>query len=195
MNLARRLQIGLLALLAPLGVLVLTAPAQDQLEFPEEVRVCFRNPDGSCVQCSIGMVGVWQNCPEATYLLWNTEEYGNAVRGGSNPSRVEAYCDARKIAAWNITGRDSTFKWLEWCGRTGRMAAIGAAPVHFQTFVWYDPQKDRWYVCNNNSPKKIDEYTPAGFRQLHLSSGAWIVVLKSPPPAAYPEFVAWWQEE
>jgi hypothetical protein len=168
-----------------------TAYAQDAKDdFPKEVRVWFRNPDGSCVQCSIGMCGVWQNVPAATTLLWKTE-YGPAVRGGSYPSRVEAYCDARSIPAYNVTG-SNTWDWMKWCASTGRMAAIGAARVHFQTLVWWNQETNRWYVCNNNSPTVIDEYTWAQFRSLHLASGQWVVILKTPPPPALPEFVPWW---
>ena len=166
------------------------AYAQHQLDFPENVREWFRNPDGSCVQCSIGMCGVFQNVPAATTLLWNTE-YGPAVRGGSYPSRVEAYCDKRGIAAYNVTGTN-TWEWLRWCAKTGRMAAIGAGRAHFQTFVWWDNDKGVWYVCNNNSPTKIDEYSWEEFKRLHLASGQWVVVLKTPAPPATPSFSPWW---
>ena len=101
------------------------------MELPKDVRGWFRNPDGSCVQCSIGMCGTWNNVPEAATLLWNTE-YGNAIRGGSWPSRVADYCSERGIRAFNVTG-DTTFEWMEWAARTGRFAAIGAGTRHFQT--------------------------------------------------------------
>ncbi len=166
------------------------AAGQDQLQMDPEVRQWFRNPDGSCVQCSIGMCGIWQNTPAATTLLWDTE-YGSKVRGGSWPGRVEEYCDRRKIAAWSITG-SSTFDWIRWASKTGRMTAIGAGRSHFQTHFYYDPVKDRYYVCNNNSPKVIDEYTPEEFRRLHLASGTWIVCLKTPSPPHYPKYVQWW---
>lgn len=165
--------------------------AQDQLQFPEEVRVWFRNPDGSCVQCSIGMCGYWHNEPAATMLLWDTE-YGPKVRGGSGPSRVEAYCDARHIPAWNITGTE-TWEWMDWVAATGRFAAIGAGSSHFQTLCWFDRRANLWYVCNNNTPREITPYSPAAFRRLHLASGQWVVILKAPPPPAYPKFVAWWE--
>lgn len=185
---------GLMFLMILLGT-VAVARGQDQMSYPPEVRKAFRNPDGSCVQCSISMAAVWQgNCPQAATLLWNTE-YGKAVRGGSNPSRVEAYCDKRGIPAWNITG-SSTYEWMKWACKSGRMVAIGAAPVHFQTLVWYDttPGVERpWKVCNNNSPTVIDSYTESGFKRLHESSGKWVVILKTPPPPALPEYVAWWK--
>ena len=63
---------------------------------PAGERQRFRNPDGSCVQCSIGMMGVDLNIPAAEMLLWDSE-YGPAVRGGSWPERVKEYCEARKI--------------------------------------------------------------------------------------------------
>lgn len=171
--------------------LATSATAQDQItDFPEEIRVWFRNPDGSCVQCSLGMCGVWSNVPAATTLLWKTD-FGPAVRGGSNPSRVEAYCDARGIAAYNVTG-SNTWEWMKWVAKTGRMAAIGAGAVHFQTLCYWDSSAERWYVCNNNSPTKIDEYTWEGFKRLHLASGQWVVVLKTPAPPAIPVFVKWW---
>ena len=54
------------------------------VELPAEVRAWYRNPDGSCVQCSIGMCGADQNCRAAASLLWSSE-FGPAVRGGSSP--------------------------------------------------------------------------------------------------------------
>lgn len=189
--------LGLSRITAPLFALVmlacavLPAMAQDQLQFPAEVRAWYRNPDGSCVQCSIGMCGVWQNCPQASTLLWDSD-YGPRVRGGSWPSRVEEYSDRRKIPCYNVTG-SNTWDWMKWAARNGRMCAIGAGSAHFQTLCWYDPSKDRWYVCNNNSTHRIDEYTWEGFRRLHLASGQWVVILKTPSPPSLPVFVAWWQ--
>ncbi len=173
------------------GQTVKRPPGYDAaVDFPEEVRVWFRNPDGSCVQCSIGMVGVWQNCPQATTLLWNTD-YGSAVRGGSGPSRVEAYADKRKIPIYNVTG-ESTWEWMKWAARNGRMVAIGCFSSHFQTLCWHNPETNTWFVCNNNSPKKIDEYTWAEFKSHHLRSGQWVVLLKTPPPPPLPQYVKWW---
>lgn len=159
-------------------------------DVPAEIRAWFRNPDGSCVQCSIGMCGVDQNNPNAATLLWDTE-YGSKVRGGSNPSRVANYCDRRGIKAYNVTG-SQTFEWMKWAALTGRGAAIGAGTQHFQTLVGYDPERGKWYVCNNNSPIRIDEYSEAGFRKLHLASGPWVVILEGPPHPARPQYVRWW---
>ena len=184
-----------LAALLLFAIFTTIASAQDSIKElagfpPAEVRVWFRNPDGSCVQCANGISGLYHNCPQDTTLLWDTR-YGKAVRGGSWPSRVEDYCEKRGIPAWNITG-ETTFDWLRWCGRNGRMAAIGAGTAHFQAFVWHDPEKDLWYVNNNNSPEIIDVYTWKQFQRLHLASGAWIVVLNLPPPPAPPKYVEWW---
>lgn len=185
------------------GMLLLLASAvcaQDAEQFSRltpEQRAWFRNPDGSCVQCSIGMCGVDQNCPQATFLLWDVtidgEKYSR-VRGGSYPSRVEQYCDRRGIPAYNITG-SSTYDWMKWASRNKRMCAIGCFSAHFQTLVYYnaapgDPKP--WKVCNNNSPKRIDEYTDAEFRRHHRNSGEWVVILKRPPAPSAPIYAKWW---
>ena len=159
-------------------------------DVPAEIRRWFRNPDGSCVQCSIGMCGVDQNVPAAASLLWDTD-YGPRVRGGSGPSRVARYCRERNIRVWNITG-GSTWDWMKWACATGRGAAIGAGSNHFQTLMGYEPAAGRWYVCNNNSPQRIDVYDEAGFRRLHLASGQWVVILDYPPHPARPHYVRWW---
>jgi hypothetical protein len=182
--------LSVFAILAALGVISTTAHAQQSMELPVEVRQWFRNPDGSCVQCSIGMCGAWNNVPEATTLLWDTE-YGKAVRGGSWPSRVADYCRERGIRAFNVTG-DSTFEWMEWAAKTGRFAAIGAGTRHFQTEYGRDRPAGRWYVCNNNSPQRIDEYTNEGYRRLHLASGQWVVILDGPAPPPPARYVRWW---
>ncbi len=160
------------------------------VDLPPEVRSWFRNPDGSCVQCSLGMCGVDQNVPAAATLLWDSE-FGPRERGGSGPSRVAAYCNRRGIAAYNITG-SSTWDWMRWAAATGRGAAIGAGTNHFQTLMGYDSATHTWYVCNNNSPGRIDAYDEASFRRLHLASGQWVVVLAAPPHPARPRYVKWW---
>lgn len=154
------------------------------VNLPEDQRVRFRNPDGSCVQCSIGMLGVHQSVPAAEMLLWKSE-YGPAERGGSGPSRVSRYCRERGIKVYNVTG-STTWEWMRWACATHRGAAIGAGSSHFQTLVGHDPQSNTWYVCNNNSPTVIDAYSDAAFRRLHLASGQWIVVLDYPAPAKPP---------
>jgi hypothetical protein len=161
---------------------------QPAIDLPAEIRDWYRNPDGSCVQCSIGMCGVDQNVPAAATLLWDTE-YGPKERGGSYPQRVTNYCDKRGIRAFNVTG-DATFDWMRWAAMTGRGAAIGAGQAHFQTLVGHEA--GRWYVCNNNSPQKIDEYDDAQFRRLHLASGPWVVILNYPPHPSRPRYVRWW---
>ena len=160
------------------------------VDLPRDIRTWFRNPDGSCVQCSIGMCGVDQNVPEAATLLWDTE-YGPRERGGSGPSRVSAYCHRRGIRAFNITG-SNTWDWMKWAAETGRGAAIGAGTAHFQTLMGYEPETGTWYVCNNNSPTRIDTYDEASFRRLHLASGQWVVVLDYPPHPERPQYYQWW---
>lgn len=164
-------------------------PGSQTMELPAEVTGWYRNPDGSCVQCSIGMVGCHNNLPAWSTVLWRTE-YGRAERGGSWPSRVAAYARVRGMRIYNVTGTP-TFAWMEWACKTNRFAAIGAGRAHFQTL--YGRNGERWYVCNNNSTGKVDEYSPAGFRSLHLSSGPWIVVPDEPAPAVSPRIIPWWQ--
>ena len=158
------------------------------------IRSKYANPDGSCVQCSLGMVGCHCNDLNAAYLLWDSE-FGPAERGGSIPSRVESYCDRRGIKAWSVTGRtpDDTWPWLIWAAKTGRFAAFGCGQAHFQTLYGYDPQTKEWFVCNNNSTNRIDKYSDSQLRQLHAACGPWVVILEKPssPP---PEIVCWWKK-
>jgi hypothetical protein len=160
------------------------------MDLPKDLRAWFRNPDGSCVQCSIGMCGVDQNIPSAATLLWDTE-YGPAERGGSWPSRVAEYSRRRGIRIYNVTGTP-TWDWMKWSAATGRPCAIGAGTAHFQTLAGYDPAAGRWYVCNNNSTSRIDEYDEAAFRRLHLASGQWCVILDYPPHPERPSYRQWW---
>lgn len=182
----------LLALVTLGGIAQAGEPVQ-AMHLSPEVRSYFKNPDGSCVQCSIGMAGVHSNDLNAASLLWDTP-YGKAERGGSWPSRVESYCDARGIKAWSVTGNTpaDTLPWIEWAAKTGRFAAIGAGTAHFQTLYGYDKERQKWYVCNNNSTHKIDEYTPEQFLRLHAASGPWVVILEKPSsPPPFPH--KWWK--
>lgn len=188
----------LLSLVALLVLLTSAAIAQDQpppsvpykMEVPAEIRAWFRNPDGSCVQCSLALSGIWQNEPRAYTLLWDSE-YGAKVRGGSGPSRVEAYADRRQLPIYNVTG-SGTWEWMRWAAKTRRLAAIGAGRSHFQSLYGWDPSTNRWFVENNNSTSRVDSYTWEDFRRLHLSSGQWIVIIDRPPPAPIPQYVTWW---
>lgn len=162
-----------------------------KMELPPDVRAWYRNPDGSCVQCSIGMAGIHMNCPAAYTLLWDTD-YGSKVRGGSYPSRVEEYARKRSIPIYNVTG-SNTWDWMQWAARTGRFAAIGAGGAHFQTLYGWDEKRNVWYVCNNNSPKVVDEYTWEQFKRLHLASGQWVVIIDKPPPPMTANYVQWWR--
>ena len=112
----------------------------------------------------IGMCGADQTMSAAATLFWNTE-YGPAQRG-SGPSRVAAYCDRRRIRAYNVTGQ-TTWEWMKWAALTGRGAAIGAGQTIFKTLVGYNATTGTWYVCNNNSPRLIEAYSDAAFRRLH----------------------------
>lgn len=162
-----------------------------QMQLEPATRAWFRNPDGSCVQCSIGMTGIHCNDLNAASLLWDTP-YGKAERGGSNPSRVANYCNRRGIKAYNVTGWPLTKEWMIWATKTGRFAAIGAGGSHFQTLYGRDPNTNTWYVCNNNSTHRVDEYSDDAFKRLHLASGPWIVVLQR-PSSENPELVEWWR--
>ena len=170
-------------------VVVTCARANDlAVDLGKEMRRNFRNPDGSCVQCSLGMCGVDQNVPAASTLLWRSR-YGPAERGGSGPSRVARYSRERGIKIYNITG-SPTFAWMDWETRNGRGAAIGAGRSHFQTLMGHSGR--RYYVCNNNSTHRIDEYSPAGFSKLHRSSGLRCVILDAPPHPARPKYRRYW---
>ncbi len=173
-----------------LGATSQTTEPDLAVDVPSEIRQWYRNPDGSCVQCSIGICGVDQSVPEASTLLWDTI-YGKAQRGGSYPSRVARYARERGLRVYNVTGA-STWDWMRWACETGRGAAIGAGRAHFQTLVGYNPQSETWFVCDNNSPKKIDAYSDARFRRLHLASGQWCVVLDYPPHPARATYRRWW---
>lgn len=160
-------------------------------EVPAEQRRWYRNPDGSCVQCSIGMNGIHMDLPAAYTLLWDTE-YGRKERGGSYPSRVANYARLRRIPVYNVTG-STTWDWMKWAAKTNRYAAIGAGSAHFQTLWGWETDGNRWFVCNNNSPSKIDEYSWEAFQRLHRASGEWIVVLDKQPPPPTPRYIAWWR--
>lgn len=176
---------------APTGQISNRPPDVTVMELPAEVTAWYRNPDGSCVQCSIGMVGCHNNLPAWSTVLWDTD-YGRAQRGGSWPGRVAAYARDRGMRIYNVTG-SPTFAWMEWAAKTNRFAAIGAGRSHFQTLYGRSVAEDKWYVCNNNSTSRVDEYTPSGFRSLHLSSGPWVVIPDEPASAVPPVLVEWWR--
>ena len=170
-----------------------TAPPLQAMHIEPGTRGWYRNqPDGCCVQMAIGMCGCNSNDDNAASLPFDSL-FGKAERGGSIPSRVERYCDARAIVVYNVTGRsiDETMPWVEWAGKTGRFAAVGFTEAHFQTLYGYDSVRKQYLVCDNNSPHRIDRYDERTFRQKHQECMPWLVVLKNPssPP---PKFIKWW---
>jgi len=156
---------------------------------PASQRVRFRNPDGSCVQCSIAIAGVHHINANAESLLWNSD-YGPAVRGGSGSERVKAYAASRGLDAWVIT--ENTQAWIEWALSTNRYAALSFDYYHFQTAVGMDDDKQTFYVVDNNSPERVQKVPRADFIARH-SWGQWCVILKgpAPPPWIAPALVNW----
>lgn len=161
-------------------------------DVPRELREYYRNPDGSCVQCSEGMAGVDQNVPAAWTLLWDSE-YGPKERGGSGPERVASYARKRGLRVHNITGRP-VYEWLEWATGNGRGAAVTCGASHMQYLMGRDKAAGKWYVCNNNSPERIDTYDDATFHRLCDSSGPWCVILDYPAHPERPVYRKWWDK-
>lgn len=185
--------IGLVVLFSPVVLVAI------EIDFiPAEQRNRFYNTDGSCVQCSIGMVGVWLNDGPAEMLLWQSE-YGSAVRGGSGPDRVQAYCEARGISSYNVVG--DTVPWVLWALKTRRAAAVLYGSNHFVTAVSLSADHRQIAICDNNSPNTIQWMPIETFERRHLAwqtrtdSYGWVVILQhSPPPVRYPQYIEWWKE-
>ena len=164
-------------------------------EIPQEIRDHYTNyGSGSCVYMSIGINGIHRNNLNAASCPWDSV-YGPENVGGAGPSHVTKMAKQRNLACYNVTtdNYEDMKKWFIWSTKTNRFAAIGAGSAHFQTLYGYDPQRNVWYVCNNNSPKKVDEYTEEGFQRLHSSSGYWSVFLVGPSPPQNPRYVSWWK--
>lgn len=185
-------------LAAPVGSQVVPAlglwkpPGLITMELPDDVRDWFYNTDGSCVQCSAGMVGVRGNLPAWTFLLFDTE-YGRAERGGSGPDRVARYAKKRGMRLYNVTG-DQTYEYMDWSIKTGRFAAIGFFGSHFQTNYGRDFGPEQWYyVCNNWGGEKVTRYNLAEFKRQHENSGKWCFIPDEPPAPPPPKIVEWWK--
>lgn len=171
-------------------------PTRPMINLPKQTLTWFYNPDGSCVQCSGGMIGAYHTDFLQATLLFSTE-YGRAERGGSGPDRVARYCRERGIEVYNVTGRGfaDTKPWIDWSAKTGRFCAIGYFGMHFQTFYGKDFDKNLYYVQNNWSGT-FDapyEHSEATFKRNHEASGAWVVIPKRPPPSPDPVYVQWWK--
>jgi hypothetical protein len=176
-------------------------PSRPVMDLPvDTLKLCF-NPDGSCVQCANGMLGMYYaNYPMAT-LLWDSP-YGRAERGGSGPNRVAEYCRERGVPIYNVTGRSfaSTKPWILWSYKTGRFCGLGFFSAHYQTGYGYDFKSNEYLVMNNWGKNNAsggwytDKYTESQFARLHEASGCWVVILKGPPPAPNPVLVAWWKD-
>lgn len=166
-------------------------PQRPMLQLSKATKELYLNRTGDCVQDSLGMNGASRGNYNAASVVWDTE-YGPAQLGGSSPSRVAAYCKARGIPIYNVTGRtvDDTIPYAEWAMRNGRGAAIGYFGNHFQYLIGRDYQRNTWRVQNNwpGTFEQSYEHTPAQFRANHAASGPWLVIIKGPPPGPDPHY-------
>jgi len=192
----KRFLLASLILLLPLlmAVPAVAAPPVIDLsaDVPSDIRVLYRNPDGSCVQCSLGMSGVAADSEAAKYLLWNTE-HGRAVRGGSNVSRVRHYCQARGIKAWIVTGRSECRQWVDWAVETGRWSNIVWGGNHMLCCVGRRVSRTgavEYAIIDNNSPTRVQWVSERHFERM---LGGWLVVFQSPPAPGNPPVVPWWE--
>ena len=193
-RLAQSIGFGAFAVVIVLLVMILAAAARGEgpsIGLPDAQLLRFRNSDGSCVQCTIGMLGVSQNCPAAEFLLWDSR-YGPRVRGASNTDRVRAYCQRRGIRAWQVTG-DDTIAWIRWACLTGRGAAVTFYKNHMVLAAGFDPRTGTYWVIDNNAPTRRTPYSEREFVRLHAMGGRWAVVLDYPPPLPPPVYVNWWR--
>lgn len=168
-------------------------PQQPVMTLPFEVQEWFRNPDGSCVQCSNSMLGAQRQDWALATLLYSTH-YGRAERGGSGPDRVARYCKERKVEIYNVTGRrwEDIRPWVDWACKTGRFGGIGCFPVHYQT-AWGKNADGRWYVANNwfGLSDKPYLYNESQMKKHVEDSGAWFVCLVGPPAPIDPFYIQW----
>jgi hypothetical protein len=168
-----------------LQLIILSAVVLGQENYvPADQRERMRNPDGSCVQCSIAIAGIHHNIPAAEFLLWNSQ-YGPAVRGGSWPERVEAFCKDRKIPIYNVEGTQ-TIQWIDWALQTGRYAAVTYGIAHMITAVGISDDGQYYYLVDNNTPSRIDKVSRTKFIWEHRRyGGGWCVILNGPVPAPW----------
>lgn len=176
-------------------------PEPNTLDYmpPQEIREWYynhgnpdengeRDPEGDCVQCAIGKVGIRNNNLTMATLPWDSP-FGSKIRGASGPDRVAEYCRARQIKIHNVTGRsiNDTYPWLKYAADTGRGAAFGFGKNHFQKMMGYDGSKKPWLVCDNNTPWRVDHYTEKEFIAKHAACCFWVVVPDgpAPPPPVY----------
>lgn len=161
---------------------------------PAELRQTYRNYDGSCVQCALGIVGQYHDNPNMAMLLW-TSEFGPAERGGSDPGRVHEYCQRRGIPVYNVSGR-SSFPWVEWALKNGRNCGVTWGSNHMITAVGISPDGQQIAVVDNNSPGQVDIYSRQQFIANHTSyRGGWCVIPAGPVPTPWdaPGYHPWWR--
>lgn len=189
-----------------LAFLILAAPALafDASEtIPADQRQRFVNATrpGSCVWCSIGMVGVDANNPAAEMLHFDSQ-YGKAMQGGATSNEAAAACRDRNIDAMVLHG-SSSLETIDAALDSGRAVGItwtphyrSGSPAHFITALGRTADGATYYVCDNRWPEKISSYTRAEFVSNYGLDRGWCVIIKGPKPLPWraPPVLEWWHK-
>ena len=143
---------------------------------------------GSCVWASNAMAGAHHDVRSAESLL-RQSEYGPPIGDGAWPGRVERVFKERGIPAWNIEGTD-TIKWIEWGLKTGRHVPITYGTAHMICAVGISPDKQTFYIVDNNYPSEVRAVKRDVFVREHRGyAGGWCVIFQTqgPPPWVRPD--------
>ena len=178
----------------PIAIVLFAAAALccagNEWRMPRDQFERFRNrPDpsdgsGSCVQASLSMCGAHHGVP-AFELLLQPSQFGPAELGGSTPSRVKNYAQARGVPIYSIEGSE-TLPWIEWGLRRGCYVGITYGRAHMITAVATAEDGSWFEIVDNNWPGEVRRVDRATFIHEHrIHGGGWCVLLKTPGPAPW----------
>ena len=152
-------------------------PAQPVIDIPAEQRQ--RNPDGSCVHCSLVTTFNQQRLYD-TADAWFAKYRGGESSGGLR----------RKLTAEGILFADTTsgdVKFIDWAVRTRRGCLVNDKRGHVRTLMGIDqagtPGARAFVQDNNGSATKLYVYGREEWLSMWKSRGGWAAVpLGDPQP-------------
>lgn len=158
-----------------------------QVPIPRKDRIF--NTKGNCVWCSLETLGRYAGNIPVLNITKNVRDGGDPrCQGGSSPSPVRSFLDAKKIKYEMITDRRRTDFLVKYC-KVERRGVAFDIPGHMLTLVHYDPDTKIVKVIDNaDRTLSVQTWT---WEKFHRIWGGWAYVIFGEPDLIPYKYFTW----